>query len=103
MDDMFKELNNEYKAIELLKKEIEKDPSKLSEDDKSLEYIEEFEESAGKTITYVKNNIEQINKDYEDIIKLYGEKSGSFKFEDHFIPLMKSLKQKFNVFYLFHF
>jgi diaphanous 1 len=89
-----KQMENRWKDVQALKKLVTSKKEELLEEDKSEAFLNDFYNDAEEKIKEIKDKLEKIDKDYEDIAKFFGENAEKFpliKFVDTFRKFYKDL------------
>ena len=89
-----KQMENRWKDAQALKKLVTSKKEELLEEDKSEAFLNDFYNDAEEKIKEIKDKLEKIDKDYEDIAKFFGENAEKFpliKFVDTFRKFYKDL------------
>ena len=73
-----KQMENRWKDVQALKKLITEKKDELLEEDKSEAFLNDFYNDAEEKIKEIKDKLEKIDKDYEDVVKYFGENSEKF-------------------------
>ena len=89
-----KQMENRWKDVLALKKALAANKDILLDEDKSDKFLDSFYNDAEGKIKEIKEKVEKIDKDYEDIAKFYGENPTKFtmiQFVDTFRKFTKEL------------
>ena len=73
-----KQMENRWKDVLALKKALAENKDILLDEDKSEKFLSTFYNDAEKKIKEIKDSVEKIDKDYEDLAKFYGENPQKF-------------------------
>lgn len=96
IDEAFKRIQEEFLHVEKLKKAVTKDKDKLDEEDKSEEFLNSFYDHATKSLKLIEDKINQIDKEYEGIMVLFGDTAKKYPLIEKFIPCFKLLHTQLN-------
>ena len=91
-----KQMENRWKDVLALKKALADNKDILLDEDKSDKFLDSFYNDAEGKIKEIKEKVEKIDKDYEDIAKFYGETAAKFnmiQFVDTFRKFTKELSE----------
>ena len=91
-----KQMENRWKDVLALKKALAENKDVLLEEDKSEKFMGSFYSDAEGKIKEIKESVEKIDKDYEDVAKFYGENPEKFtmvQFVDTFRKFTKDLSE----------
>ena len=91
-----KQMENRWKDVLALKKALEDNKDILLDEDKSEKFLESFYDDAESKIKEIKESVEKIDKEYEDLAKFYGENPEKFtmsQFVDTFRKFNKDLTE----------
>ena len=89
-------MENRWKDVLALKKALAANKDILLDEDKSDKFLDSFYNDAEGKIKEIKEKVEKIDKDYEDIAKFYGESAAKFnmiQFVDTFRKFTKELSE----------
>ena len=89
-------MENRWKDVLALKKALADNKDILLDEDKSDKFLDSFYNDAEGKIKEIKEKVEKIDKDYEDIAKFYGETAAKFnmiQFVDTFRKFTKELSE----------
>ena len=89
-----KQMENRWKDVQNLKKIVTEKKDELLEEDKSEAFLNDFYDDAEGKIKEIKEKLEQIDKEYVDVAKFYGENADKFtmiQFVDTFRKFKKDL------------
>ena len=89
-----KQMENRWKDVLALKKALINNKDALLPEDKSVNFLDSFYKDAEDKIKEIKESVEKIDKDYEDVAKFYGENPSKFtmiNFVDTFRKFTKTL------------
>ena len=87
-------MENRWKDVQNLKKIVTEKKDELLEEDKSEAFLNDFYDDAEGKIKEIKEKLEQIDKEYVDVAKFYGENADKFtmiQFVDTFRKFKKDL------------
>ena len=73
-----KQMENRWKDVQALKKLVVSRKQELMAEDKSEAFLNDFYNDAEEKIKEIKDKLEKIDKDYEDVVKYFGENSEKF-------------------------
>ena len=91
-----KQMENRWKDVLALKKALEDNKDILLDEDKSEKFLESLYDDAESKIKEIKESVEKIDKEYEDLAKFYGENPEKFtmsQFVDTFRKFNKDLTE----------
>ena len=91
-----KQMENRWKDVLALKKALAENKDVLLDEDKSEKFMSSFYSDAEGKIKEIKESVEKIDKDYEDLAKFYGENPEKFtmvQFVDTFRKFTKDLSE----------
>ena len=91
-----KQMENRWKDVLALKKALAENKDILMDEDKSEKFLGSFYSDAESKIKEIKDSVEKIDKDYEDLAKFYGENPSKFtmiQFVDTFRKFTKDLSE----------
>ena len=93
-----KQLENRWKDVLALKKALAANKDLLLAEDESEKFLSSFYDDAQNKIKEIKEKVEKIDKDYEEVAKFYGENPQKFtmiNFVDTFRKFTKDLSDAF--------
>ena len=93
-----KQLENRWKDVLALKKALAANKDLLLAEDESEKFLSSFYDDAQNKIKEIKEKVEKIDKDYEEVAKFYGENPQKFtmiQFVDTFRKFTKDLSDAF--------
>ena len=93
-----KQLENRWKDVLALKKALAENKDLLLAEDESEKFLSSFYDDAQNKIKEIKEKVEKIDKDYEEVAKFYGENPQKFtmiQFVDTFRKFTKDLSDAF--------
>ena len=94
-----KQLENRWKDVLALKKALAANKDLLLAEDESEKFLSSFYDDAQNKIKEIKEKVEKIDKDYEEVAKFYGENPQKFtmiQFVDTFRKFTKELFESHN-------